>query len=273
MKIVLTGHTSGLGKGLYEQLGALGHEVYGYSTSTGFDINDEVHRHKIIGECKDADLFINNAYGWIEPNIPSVRAFAKQSVQQRSETPTELGQVKLFEMFSNLWKGDSTKHIINMSSDITHANIQGSPELKTYWFAKRLLNEKGNVSNVTNLKLGTFESKFSQQLPEGIPKADVKHYVDYVLEIIKNINSFYISDMLLTIPSEGEFALECKKDPKKLEKMLDFTPKDNVQYANMCNIEIENIGDNCIDNMLQFILDKRYDLWPKWITLKGIDND
>ena len=29
MKIAITGHTRGLGKGLYEQLGALGHEVSG----------------------------------------------------------------------------------------------------------------------------------------------------------------------------------------------------------------------------------------------------
>ena len=29
MKIAITGHTRGLGKGLYEQLGAPGHEVSG----------------------------------------------------------------------------------------------------------------------------------------------------------------------------------------------------------------------------------------------------
>ena len=39
------------------------------------------------------------------------------------------------------------------------------PEVKTYWFAKTVLNEKSNnVTNVTNLKIGTFDSKFSEQV-------------------------------------------------------------------------------------------------------------
>tara|TARA_B100000927_G_scaffold290519_1_gene289608 strand:+ start:240 stop:836 length:597 start_codon:yes stop_codon:yes gene_type:complete len=190
MKVAITGHTSGLGKGLYEQLGALGHEVIGFSTSTGCDINNELNRRTIIGVCQDFDLFINNAYGWIEPNIPSVKAFAKLSEQQRTETPTptELGQVRLFEMFNELWEGDNTKHIINISSDITDRNPQGGmvgPEVKTYWFAKTVLNEKSSkATNVTNLKIGTFESKFSKQVPDNFEKKDVQHYIDYILEII-----------------------------------------------------------------------------------------
>lgn len=190
MKIAITGHTRGLGKGLYEQLGALGHEVSGFSTSTGFDVNKELNRRTIVGVCQNFDLFINNAYGWIDPNLPDIQAFAKLSKQQRKETPTptELGQVRLFEMFRDIWEGDDTKHIINISSDITDRNPQMSlvgPEVKTYWFAKTVLNEKSNnVTNVTNLKIGTFDSKFSEQVPDNFEKKDVQHYVDYILEII-----------------------------------------------------------------------------------------
>ena len=86
MKIAITGHTRGLGKGLYEQLGALGHEVSGFSTSTGFDVNKELNRRTIVGVCQNFDLFINNAYGWIDPNLSDIQAFAKLSKQQRKET-------------------------------------------------------------------------------------------------------------------------------------------------------------------------------------------
>ena len=123
MKIAITGHTRGLGKGLYEQLGVSGHEVSGFQ-STGFDVNKELNRRTIVGVCPNFDLSANNAYGWIDPNLPDIQAFAKLSKQQRKETPTptELGQVRLFEMFRDIWEGDDTKHIINISSDITDRN-------------------------------------------------------------------------------------------------------------------------------------------------------
>ena len=37
---------------------------------------------------------------------------------------------------------------------------------------------------MTNLKIGTFDSKFSEQVPDNFEKKDVQHYVDYILEII-----------------------------------------------------------------------------------------
>ena len=267
MKIAITGHTSGLGKGLYEQLGALGHEVYGYSTSTGFDINDEVHRHKIIGECKDADLFINNAFGFIDPNAPSVRAFAKQTKKERT-VPTEFGQVKLFEMFKDAWENDKSKYIINISSDITERNINNSPGIKVYWFAKRLLNEASiDAHNTMCLNLGAFESRMGNELPEWVVKADVKHYVKYVIEIIENMQEFQVYDMLLNLPNEGDYALLHKKDPKKLENFLDFAHKDSVQYANICNIYQEDYSN--IDKFIIFIVDNRFDLWPNRVKVRS----
>ena len=61
MKVRITGHTRGLGKSLHNHLKALGHDVKGYSLSTGYDINSQEDRQKIIADCKDADVFINNA--------------------------------------------------------------------------------------------------------------------------------------------------------------------------------------------------------------------
>lgn len=56
MNIVVTGHTSGIGKSIYDHLSKL-YNVVGLSRSTGFDIdiND-------IGEYLDSDVIINNAY-------------------------------------------------------------------------------------------------------------------------------------------------------------------------------------------------------------------
>jgi len=57
MKIVITGHTSGLGKTLYETF-SKNHEVIGLSRATGNDLNDGVNSFLI----NDFDLYINNAH-------------------------------------------------------------------------------------------------------------------------------------------------------------------------------------------------------------------
>lgn len=58
MKIAITGHTSGIGKGILEYYSAE-HEVIGFSLENGYDINDY---NRILEETKDCDIFINNAY-------------------------------------------------------------------------------------------------------------------------------------------------------------------------------------------------------------------
>jgi hypothetical protein len=59
MKCIITGHSSGLGKYLYEYFKDKGWDVVGMSRSNGYDIS--LDRTKIINQSLDADLFINNA--------------------------------------------------------------------------------------------------------------------------------------------------------------------------------------------------------------------
>lgn len=57
-KVAITGHTSGLGKALFERF-AIEYNVEGYSTSNGYNIR---RIKPIIDAVKDCDIFINNAY-------------------------------------------------------------------------------------------------------------------------------------------------------------------------------------------------------------------
>lgn len=64
MKYGITGHTSGIGKELYNKLNSIG-----FSRSNGFDIRDKTHRAQIINDVVNCDVFINNAesnYGQTE---------------------------------------------------------------------------------------------------------------------------------------------------------------------------------------------------------------
>jgi len=60
-KIVITGHTSGIGKAIYDKFKEIScHEIVGLSRSNGYDIDNDFD--KVIAKAAGADLFINNAY-------------------------------------------------------------------------------------------------------------------------------------------------------------------------------------------------------------------
>lgn len=60
MKIGITGHTSGLGKALFDNYQSLGHECIGFSRTNGYNIVDNFD--EIAAMAETLDLFINNAW-------------------------------------------------------------------------------------------------------------------------------------------------------------------------------------------------------------------
>lgn len=62
MKIIVTGHTKGLGKAIYEHYVNLGHEVIGFSRSNGYDVNDPEIKTEIINAAKASNIFFNNVH-------------------------------------------------------------------------------------------------------------------------------------------------------------------------------------------------------------------
>jgi short-subunit dehydrogenase len=71
MKVAITGHTNGIGLGLYNYFIDQGHEVLGFSRSNGYTMPDANER--ILEQIIDCDMFINNS----EP-IESQTYFLKQ---------------------------------------------------------------------------------------------------------------------------------------------------------------------------------------------------
>jgi hypothetical protein len=60
-KIVITGHTAGLGKEIYDKFTEVScHEIVGLSRSNGYDIDTDFD--KVVEAASGAELFINNAY-------------------------------------------------------------------------------------------------------------------------------------------------------------------------------------------------------------------
>lgn len=60
-KIVITGHTSGIGKAIFDKFTEVScREIVGMSRSNGYDI--ELNFDKVVEEATGAEIFINNAY-------------------------------------------------------------------------------------------------------------------------------------------------------------------------------------------------------------------
>ena len=62
MKVAITGHTKGIGAAIHTWLSSQGHEVIGFSRSTGYDISNEEIQKQIVNLASDCDLFVNNAF-------------------------------------------------------------------------------------------------------------------------------------------------------------------------------------------------------------------
>lgn len=62
MKILMTGHTKGLGKIIHDYFTSNGHEVKGISRSNGYDLKKQETVGHIIATADNFDLFINNTY-------------------------------------------------------------------------------------------------------------------------------------------------------------------------------------------------------------------
>ena len=60
-KIIITGHTRGIGKAIYDKFKEIScREIIGMSRSNGYDIEKDFD--KIVAEASGCELFINNAY-------------------------------------------------------------------------------------------------------------------------------------------------------------------------------------------------------------------
>ena len=96
-RVVITGHSSGIGNALLKLFQHNGFVVDGFSRTSGYDIANPDAREKIINCAVTADIFINNAYDYN-------------------------GQLILLKEMTQLWEG-TDKLIINMGSKGVHVPV------------------------------------------------------------------------------------------------------------------------------------------------------
>jgi hypothetical protein len=152
LKYALTGHTQGIGKGLFERLSP---NVIGFSKSTGYDITRPDDRRRIVAESAECDVFINNAH----------RPYS---------------QTWIFIMLVNEWKDREDKTIINVGSRITDLIMPNdSLNLLEYQASKLILKEMTfKVPNVKcKIKYKSFGYVGTEAILTKYPHFTEKDYI------------------------------------------------------------------------------------------------
>ena len=160
MKYVVTGHTSGIGKRLFEKLEP---NVKGYSKSTGFDITDKKSRTSIIQRNLDADVFINCAE----------EGFGQSQLL-----------LELYDEFKN-----TDKTIINVGSNVTEIDLKDAPKLLDYYTYKKTLKELSHdlgQLGTLNVRYVTFGYVGTERMFKKHPEVTNYISVDEAVEIILN---------------------------------------------------------------------------------------
>lgn len=180
MKIIITGHTKGVGLALYKQLDLNGHWVIGFSKSTGNDIGTIDGREQILKVLADSDVFINNAYH-------------------------VTGQFDLLKAVTELWAG-TNKLIININSkaifaEVVHPSmveyIEAKKQQHEYITAKRLESRP----QLLNVNLGLVNTAMSAIFnAKKLSTADV---ANLIATLVDYKDTVYVQDITLDVPDQN----------------------------------------------------------------------
>jgi len=101
MKIALTGHTTGLGRAIFDSFQAKNVDIRGYSRSVGYDLTQSGNQIRFITECLDHQM-----------DTVILNAFAGGH-----------GQINLLNMLYREWSNDSSKTCIVIGSQAADWNF------------------------------------------------------------------------------------------------------------------------------------------------------
>ena len=173
MKIAITGHTSGIGKAIFEALSD--YDVVGLSRSTGHDITSDLDRLKIIDRIYDCDVFINNAFDYV--NYTDAQTILARQV-------------------FDVWFGED-KYILNISS-----RVNDFDEIKNQKYADAKLSLDNfyeetlmHKPTVINFRPGATDTRVMQNSTN--PKMSPDHVASVVRFIIENLENFRIRNITL----------------------------------------------------------------------------
>ena len=166
-RVVVTGHTVGIGAGIAEYFERQGYQVQGFSRSQGHDIRDPEVRDAIVEACKDADIFVNNAYF----NHDDSQLILAQRVRE-------------------LWYGQLDRLMIVSGTRFTEEHVEPTNPRWPYYEHKKRLDDycvgRFKGPSILVLRMGFVETPRTAWVPEGRAKMSVDQVVSVLDWIMQN---------------------------------------------------------------------------------------
>jgi hypothetical protein len=168
MRVAITGHTAGIGKAIADIFPS----PILFSKSTGYDIEQQADRVKIINESAECDVFINNAH-------------------------IDFGQECLLLEAWEKWK-DTNKIIINIgsvSADYVHNNAyvhhRYAIQKQALESSCKYMAQSGKPCKVVLIKPGYVDTQRVSHV--STPKIDVNEFAMYIKTLIEQpYSTFWI---------------------------------------------------------------------------------
>lgn len=177
MKILITGHTKGIGKALADSFTDDGNSVYGFSRSNGYDIGKEQTINKILEDIELYDIFINNAYH-------------------------HTGQTILLNKVIDRWQG-TDKMVVNISSKMSYLDSERSDH-KDYILEKQKQNQivKQNIfkgtPKILNVITGLVDTDMSSIFKA--PKLDAAELAKLIVFVVSSRSKISVQELVVDVP-------------------------------------------------------------------------
>jgi NAD(P)-dependent dehydrogenase (short-subunit alcohol dehydrogenase family) len=176
MKIIITGHYSGIGKAIFKKFSKENYDCYGYDILNEKDLLNETTYNELIQQCNYADIFINCVY------------FPRQ---------TEL----LKEVYS-LWQNQN-KIIVNLSSAVTYfySKTDYPENFKNYYEIKEEQNifvksvAKNRNPYIMNIQPAWVDTQFAKDF-DGF-KISTNDLANLIYFYVKNKEKYQIVDIVI----------------------------------------------------------------------------
>ena len=151
LKIGITGHTSGLGKSLFDSLSA-NNQVEGFSRSNGFDIKNPFQRASIIEAVKEFDVFINLVHNYYHQSD------------------------MLFELHKS-WQGKN-RTIINISSKVVSSDDWALDNYEMMEYKIQKINLEAMAKHLNKI------NTFPQLVTYTIAEIDLENDTNSILKLV-----------------------------------------------------------------------------------------
>lgn len=175
MKVIITGHTKGIGREFFKYFSKNNYDVIGVSKSTGYDITDESIRQEILKLSQDADIFVNNAF-----------------------VNNDYSQFIMLTQIYEQWAGKD-KIIINLSSFRASYFVEDF-EFPKYYEIKKKINDyciekqwHSRRPYLINLRPGKVDTE--RNIDENQKKMNVEDVITVIDFILANKNKFHVLDI------------------------------------------------------------------------------